>query len=67
MYMNDMSHRSVAEALYYATRQLRDEWVGEEESRNEEEKIEERAEQMRTIRSAQEGPLFWVPYVHYGI
>ncbi|RSM14753.1 hypothetical protein CDV31_005335 [Fusarium ambrosium] len=74
MHVDGMSHRSVAEALHYATRQLRDEWVvrdsesrGQVESQNREGKIEEKTGETRKGRFVEEGPLFWVPYVHYGM
>ncbi|RSM01307.1 hypothetical protein CEP52_008573 [Fusarium oligoseptatum] len=74
MHVDGMSHGSVAEALHYATRQLRGEWVARDsESRgqlkyqNREGKIEEKTGETRKGRFVEEGPLFWVPYVHYGM
>lgn len=73
MHVQGMTHASVAEALHFASRELRDRWLKESRQgrhprwHSESTGQDQTRDKLRTIRSAKESPLFWVPYVHYGI
>ncbi|KAH7007380.1 CHAT domain-containing protein [Ilyonectria destructans] len=70
MHKNGMSDDSVSEGLHRAIRQLRMNWVRDCEHRT---RVAIGADgsrtnggQMRDIVVVEEGPLLWVPYIHYG-
>lgn len=70
MHKNGMSHESVSEGLHRAIRQLRTKWVRDHEHRS---RVARGADgswtiggQMRDVVVVEEGPLLWVPYIHYG-
>lgn len=70
MHKNGMSHDSVSEGLHRAIRQLRMKWVRDCEHRSRVAKGTDGSRtnggQMRDAVVVEEGPLLWVPYVHYG-
>ena len=73
MHQRGLVHASVSESLHFACRSLRDEWArGEEDKRAWRREREDAARaQGRDITDFESldkgGPLFWVPYVHYGV
>ncbi|KAH6974249.1 CHAT domain-containing protein [Ilyonectria sp. MPI-CAGE-AT-0026] len=70
MHKNGMSHDSVSEGLHRAIRQLRMKWVRDHEHRSRVARGADRSRtgggQMRDVVVVEEGPLLWVPYIHYG-
>ncbi|KAH8666199.1 CHAT domain-containing protein [Ilyonectria robusta] len=70
IHKNGMSHDSVSEGLHREIRQLRMKWVRDHEHRS---RVARGADgsrtgggQMRDVVVVEEGPLLWVPYIHYG-
>ena len=61
---DDMSHASVSEGLHRACRKLRADWIAADGVWRARARAEGR---LRTVEVADEPPLLWVPYVHYGI
>ena len=71
MQESGMTHRSVSEGLHKASRELRDVWVDDLQTR----RVKRNSAgtsgrgkgKMRGLVDPEDGPLVWVPYVHYGI
>lgn len=70
MQKEGMSHKSVKVGLHRACRQLRDAWVHMDEerrARNGRARDAGAKGDLRKVGDAEELPMLWVPYVHYGI
>ena len=73
MHLRGLGHASVSESLHFACRRLRDDWArGEKEKKAQQKEREDAARgqdrDMRALAPMEDDrPLFWVPYVHYGV
>lgn len=79
----DMNDESVSEGLHHACRQLRNQWVQENafraaakrdlaaqldhDLREQSHSSQSKPREARDITTREEEPLYWVPYVHFGI
>lgn len=83
MYKMDMNDESVSEGLHHACRKLRNQWVQENafraavkrdlaaqldhELREQSRSSQSEPREARDIIPCEEVPLYWVPYVHFGV
>ncbi|KAH6889270.1 TPR domain-containing protein [Thelonectria olida] len=62
-----LSGGSVSEGLHHAIRRLRSQWLLDNDTRASRRGKQDRSGDLRNVVLYEDEPLYWVPYVHFGI